>query len=360
MKAKITLLAVFFSFFYGFAQEKPYMDFRMRNYSKKIDSIVVSEKSKMNIELDQLDKDFKEKKMSAEEKQKKRTDIALKYEQIINEKVDEQKTDLENATKELVKNSVLGKGKIFDNIEFSQNNALLSFKDSKQTKKELLKTIDMNVALGFINLTKSASSLDIGDKSSQMRFGKSTSTLIELRFTRQFGSLTSPVFYRFGLGYRGDTFVPSDSKVFSYDNDELFLTDFTSGNLKKSRFVNHYVVVPVDFVFVLNPKYIVENNEKMLDNSKGNLRLSAGVYGGVRVVSQNQIIYKNADNHRVVYKEDIPGMANNFIFGGKLALGFGAFNIYVQKDFTPIFNESAKINNKYGFQIGLELLYINF
>ncbi len=360
MKTKFALLAAVFLFSYSFAQENMHMDPQMKIYSKKIDSIITSEKSKMNIELDELDESFKNKKISADEKQRQKSDIALKYEEIINEKVDSQKTDLENATKEIVKNSVLGKGKAFDKIEVAQNNALLSFKGSKRTKKEILKTFDVNIAFGYIDLTKSASSFTLGSHSSQMKFGKSVSSVIELRFTRQLGALTSPIFYRFGFGYRGDTFVPKESKIVKYDNNEIFLTDFTAGHLKKSRFINHYIIAPLDFVFVLNPKYTVENGEKMLDNTKGNFRVTAGIYGGVRFLTQNQIIYKNEDDHRVVSRDNISDVANNFLFGGKLSVGFGALNIFVKKDFTPIFGDNVKINNKYGFQIGLELLYINF
>ncbi|MCU7616718.1 hypothetical protein NZ698_05875 [Chryseobacterium sp. PBS4-4] len=359
MKTKIALLAAVIAFSYANAQENPYTDIHMRNYSKKIDSIIVSEKAKMNTELDNLDKTFKENKLSAEEKQKQRNEVATKYEQIINEKVDNEKGNLENATKEMVKSSVMGKGKVFDQIGFAQNNAILSFKDQKKTKKELLKENDLNISFAFANLTNSAGSLNLANRS-EIKFGKSSSYVIEYRATRQFGSLTSPVFYRIGLGLRTDTYGLDNSKVFVQQDRQIYLSDFTQGNLKKSRISNYYVTVPIDFVFVLNPKYTTENDVRMLDNSKGNFRVSAGVYGGVRYLSQNQIIYKNFEDHRTSYRENIDGSVNNFLLGGKLSLGYGALNIFIKKDFTSIFNENAKINNKYGIQIGLELLYINF
>jgi hypothetical protein len=74
-----------------------------------VDSIVVSEKSKMNLELDDLDKNYRENKVSADEKQKQRTEIAMKYEEIINEKINSQKEELENATKGIVKDIVMGR-----------------------------------------------------------------------------------------------------------------------------------------------------------------------------------------------------------------------------------------------------------
>lgn len=359
MKTKIVLFFTFLLAFYAHAQEKSYTDVQIRDYSKKIDSIIVSERAKMNNELDALDKSFKENKVSAEEKQSQRTEVAEKYEQIINEKVDDQKSNLEEATKELVKNSVMGKGKMSDRIVFAQNNALFSVKDPKRTKKELLTTVDLNISLALSNLTNSATSLNIANDS-EVKFGSSTSWDLEYRYSHQLGNLTSPMFYRIGLGFRGSTFRLADSQVFVKDGDQIFLSDFTKGYLKKSRFTNYYLTIPVDFVMVLNPKYTTENNEKMLDNSKGSFRVSAGFYGGYRFLSQNEIIYKNLEGNKVRDTENFKGVANNFLFGGKISIGYRTLTLYVKKDFTPIFNENAKINNKYGIQIGLELLYINF
>ncbi|WP_390456423.1 hypothetical protein, partial [Chryseobacterium sp. Alg-005] len=90
-----------------FQQES--LNMRINNYTIKIDSIVSSEKKKMNEELDIIDKDFKDGKISAEEKKSHSHEIALKYETIINEKVDAQKESFEEITRERVRKSVFGK-----------------------------------------------------------------------------------------------------------------------------------------------------------------------------------------------------------------------------------------------------------
>ena len=360
MKTKLTLIAALFAFCYGHSQDKKYTDVQIGNYSKKIDSIIVSEKGKMNIELDALEKNFKENKISSEEKQSRRLEIAQKYEDIINGKVEEQKNTLEAATKELVKNSVMGKSSIFEELKFSQNNALLSFRDPKKTKKELLESVDINFSLGFTNLTKSAGSMALFNKDSDVLFGKSTSLTFEVRYTNQLGSLTSPIFYRIGLGGRSDGYRLANSKVITQTGSQISLSDFSLGTLRGSSISNNYVIVPVDFVFVMNPKYTVENGEKMLDNSKGNFRLTAGVYGGVRYLSQSIVQFENFNGNRSANRENINGSANNFLFGGKLSLGYGALNVFIKKDFTAAFNDNAQLSNKYGIQIGLELLYVNF
>ncbi|WP_294308983.1 hypothetical protein [uncultured Chryseobacterium sp.] len=359
MKTKFALMTALLAFSYAFSQE---INPKLKVYSQKVDSIVFSEKSKMNKELDDLERSYLDNKITADEKREKKTEIAERYEEIINGKVTAEKDQLETATREMVKDAVMGDPKKQSLQLLAQNNAVLVLNTGiKKTKKELLKTFDFNIGYGFINLTKSSSSLDIGNNESGIR--SSLSSQMDIRMTRQIGSLVSPVFYRLGLGYRQDTFNPEKPNVFVQDLNEIYLADFndlTTGTLKKSYFRNHYFVVPADIVWVLNPKYTIENNEKMLDNSRTNLRLTAGIYGGVRFLTQNYVIFKNEDNNRVKYRENVQEAAERFIFGGKLAVGYGPINIYIKKDFTPNFNDLAKINNKYGFQIGLELLYINF
>ncbi len=361
MKTKWALMTAVLAFSYTFSQERP-MSPQLKSYSKKVDSIVVSEKTKMNTELDQLDKNYQEKKITSDEKQKQRTEIAGRYEEIINDKITAQQADLETATRETVKDIVMGKSRDQSLDLFSQNNAVLTLNSSRdRTIKELLNTFTFNISFGVMNLTGSASSLAINNDESRIRVGRSSSSQMEFRLTRQLGSLTSPVFYRIGLGYRVDVLSPEKPKTFVQDGKpDLYLTDFQGGTLRKSYLRNYYAVVPLDFVFVLNPRYTVENNEKMLDNSKGNLRFTAGIYGGIRAATQNYIFYKDEEGNKIKNREAISDPVNRFLFGGKLSLGYGALNIFIKKDFTPIFNDHAKIDNKYGIQVGLELLYLDF
>lgn len=88
MKTKIALCTAFLLSVYAFGQKDKNVYSEMNIYTKKIDSIIVSEKSNMNIELDKLDESLKGNKVSiTEERIKRRTEIAEKYEKIINEKI---------------------------------------------------------------------------------------------------------------------------------------------------------------------------------------------------------------------------------------------------------------------------------
>ena len=51
---------------------------------------------------------------------------------------------------------------------------------------------------------------------------------------------------------------------------------------------------------------------------------------------------------------------NSFLFGAKLSLSYGGFNLFIKKDLTPIFNNDALLPNKNGIQIGIDILDLNF
>ncbi|RZJ43728.1 MAG: hypothetical protein EOO19_12670, partial [Chryseobacterium sp.] len=365
MKTKIAVLIAFIAFSYSNAQENPSTDIQMKNYSKKIDSIIVSEKSKMNTELDELEESFKNKTISSDEKQKQKADIALKYEVIINEKIDNQKDILGDATKELVKNSVLyphdsaKSQRTSKEVAFGLNGLWMKLSQkNKKTPKDYLRTFDFSASFISANLTSKDEPFRFFSKDSDVRNTIYNSTNFAFRFEKQIGGFESKVFYRIGLGMRSDNFVPKFGKVFDQNQNVLQIKDFTRGNLKKTNLANTYLLVPLDVRFVLNPKYITYEGVKYLDNTKSQINIIAGVYGGLKLGSIIYNKFSNDYSKRIVEREKVMHGVNDFVFGGKLGIGINGFNIYVQKDFTPTFNDNADLKTKYGLQIGIELANI--
>ncbi|KMQ64992.1 hypothetical protein ACM46_12390 [Chryseobacterium angstadtii] len=357
-------MAVVMAFTYGIAQERPDINPQIKIYSKKIDSIVVSEKFKMNTELDRIDKDFKEKKITSEEKQKQRSEIASKYQQTINEKVDAQQSELQDATKEMVKNAVFMDRDSTGNrnemwFGFNGLNMKLGQKRNKDPK-QALQTVEFSASMMGTGLTSKNQPFNFYDKNSDTRNTIINSSQMALRYEGQLGGFKSPVFYRVGLGMRLDQYVPKYGKIFKQEGHNLFVDDFDRGSLKRTQFNNTYVYIPVDLRFVLNPKYIEHGGVQYLDNRKRQLSLVMGVYGGVKVGSTNYIKYSNENSGRIVEREKIMQGVNDFIVGGKFGISYGSFKVFVQKDFTPVFSDSALLKNKYGVQIGIEFVNIIF
>ncbi|WP_080779391.1 hypothetical protein [Chryseobacterium phocaeense] len=365
MKTKFALMAAALAFTCSFAQETPDVNQKISQYSKKIDSIVVAEKSKMNIELDVIDRQFSEKKITSEEKQKQREETAFKYQQIINDKVDAQQGELQQATREIVKNSVL----MSHDSAGSKNEAWLGidginmkFGDRKNTNdpRYFLKTLDISVSLMGSGLTSKDQPFSFYNKDSETRNTVFNSSQFALRYEAQIGGFKSPVFYRFGLGMRTDQYVPKYGNVFKQENTNLFIDDFNRGNLKSTRLNITYIYIPVDLRFVLNPSYTEYEGVKYLDNRKRQLSLIMGIYGGVKVGSVNYIKYSNENTKRMVERERIMNGINDFVVGGKFGISYAGIKLFVQKDFNPIFNNSALLKKKYGLQFGIELANLDF
>jgi hypothetical protein len=313
-------------------------------YTVKIDSIVSSEKKKMNEELNAVDKNFKDGKITSEEKRNHNTEIATKYEVAINEKVDAEKGTFEEITRERVKRSVLGK----------------SSDEKKRDMRRRLNNGGIQISAGFINLTNSSQPFNFFNKPEEIRFGQSGSYSIQFKFEMQIGEYSSPLLLNFGLGFRGDTYDVGGSMVFAQGNGKLFQETFTGGNLKYSQLKTEYIEIPVGVQFVLNPKYVTIDGEKFLDNDKKQLRIGVGVYGGVKIGNRIKYKYSDEASNSNVFRQRVEDGINPFIFGGKLSIGYGGISLYVKKDLTPIFNSDALMNNKNSLQIGLEIFNLTF
>ncbi len=358
MKTKIfSTLAVVVSL-HVFSQEKI-----ANNYTVKIDSIVSSEKQKMNLELDQVELQFKQGKMNSQEMYSQKRSIAEKYEKIINSKVDQEQVVLQKITKQAAVASVFKKD--HDTI-VPQKHIIISgtsvkFKKNKdKSPKDYLKNNDLAVSYGFLNLSKESGSFNPFETDSKMRIGNSHSFEIQARRERQLGGFESPFFIRYGLAYRSDTYMPKRPMIFEQDNEQLYLTNFAEGSLKRSKLRNVYLTLPVDFQWVLNPQFTDFEGKRYLDGKKKQFRLGVGAYAGVNLRSIIKVKYYDHNNDFQKYQNVIDYGVNPFLFGAKLSLSYGGFNLFIKKDFTPIFNGNANLPHKNGIQIGLELTSIDF
>ncbi|KIC61499.1 hypothetical protein [Chryseobacterium taiwanense] len=361
MKIKITLLASTFISVFAFGQSDKNIDFKMQNYTKKIDSIITSEKQKMNVELDEtLEKVKGNKVASIEERQKLKAEIAEKYEQIINEKIENERFELDNATKDLVKNIVLNpEGKY--SLSFEPYTGRIQFKGKRVLlPKDYLHSFKLSISFVGASLTTKNEPFRFYSKDSEVKNSVYNSVSFNFKYENQLGGFKSPIFYRIGIGTRADYFVPKYGKVFSQDDKNLFVQDFTKGVLKKTSLNNTYIMIPLELKWVLNPKYVEFENVKYVDNRETQFYVVAGLYGGIRAASVIYNKYSTEYSNRIVERETVSKGVNNFIVGGKLGIGYGGLGLYIQKDFTPTFDNNALINSKYGIQIGLELVSVNF
>ncbi|WP_027382587.1 porin family protein [Epilithonimonas caeni] len=360
MKFKILLLAMLSSF----ATAQTTLDNQMKSYTEKVNSIVSTEKANMKAETDKIDEAFSSGKITKSEQIAQKEAVSKKYEAIINDKIENERQQLEDITKTAVTNSVYNTKpdtlKSKNVMVFGTSGLSIKIKKRDRSPKEYINTSAVSVGYAFANLTKDKGSFNPFENDSEMRIGNSHSVEVQFRKDKQLGSFTSPWVLRYGLAYRTDTYMPKRPQVFVQDNSQLFLEDFQEGNLKRSKLRNVYLTLPIEFQLYLNPKYTEYDGKQYLEVRKKMWKVGLGAYAGINTRSIVKVKYHNENDKFKKYDYTLDDGVNAFLFGGKFSLGYGGVNLFIKKDFTPIFNSKANLPNKNGIQIGIEIANIDF
>lgn len=360
MKFKILLLATLSSF----ATAQTTLDNQMKSYTEKVNSIVSSEKSNMKSETDKIDEAFASGTITKDEQIAQKELVAKKYETIINDKIEKERVQLDEITKKAVSNSVFGNssdqntGK--NQVLLGLNGVQVKVRQDKKSPQDLINQSSLNVAYSFTNLTKEKGSFNPFENDSEMRIGNSHSFEIQFRKDRQLGNSASPWILRYGLAYRTDTYMPKRPQVFVQENSQLYLENFQEGSLKRSKLRNVYLTLPIEFQLYLNPKYTEYDGKQYLDVKKNMWKIGVGAYAGINTRSIVKVKYYDQNGDFQKYDYTLDDGVNTFLFGGKFSLGYGGVNLFIKKDFTPIFNSKANLPSKNGIQFGLEIANIDF
>lgn len=358
MKFKILLLAMLSSF----ATAQTTLDNQMKSYTDKLNSIVLTEKANMKAETDKIDEAFSSGKITKAEQIAQKEMVSKRYETIINDKIENERQQLEEITKSAVKNSVYSSDTIRNKnvVVFKNSGVSINIRKDKKQPTEYINTSTISVGYAFTNLTKDKGSFNPFENDSEMRIGNSHSVEVQFRQDKQLGSFTSPWILRYGLAYRTDTYMPKRPQVFVQENSQLFLENFEEGRLKRSKLRNVYLTLPIEFQFYLNPKYTEYDGKQYLDVRKKMWKIGVGAYAGINTRSIVKVKYYDEGSKFQKYDYTLDDGVNAFLFGGKFSLGYGGVNLFIKKDFTPIFNSKANLPNKNGIQIGIEIANIDF
>ncbi|MFC7347139.1 hypothetical protein ACFQO9_10465 [Chryseobacterium zhengzhouense] len=350
-------------FSFSYSQNKETLRKQMERYTNKIDSLVIEERNKMNAEFDVLEKKMKAGEISENEMNEQKNTTAIRYEAIINDEISKQKDEYEEITGKTVRRALFKKNSTTKNNLFrTARGALLDLTfeqpqyDEPEDPKNYLQSFGYVAGISVINYSDS----NFFDFSKGKDLENSLTANFSVRYENQLGKTTSPVFYRLGLGWRFDTTVPTNNRIFAQDDKNLYITEFTGNNFKNAWLRTDYIYVPVEAIFVLNPKYKDYNGIKYIDNTKKQLRVGIGLYGGVKINDRLHLQYKNEFGNKMYIREGVSRGLNPFIFGGKISIEYFGFNIYVMKDFTSVFNNEALINSKKSIQIGIDLWALTF
>ena len=149
---------------------------------------------------------------------------------------------------------------------------------------------------------------------------------------------------KYGLTLMYNNLRPTDNRYFVKNGNQTDLVT-SSVNLDESRFRNVYLTAPLHLEFDFTPKKLSKDGTKTYFRTHESIRFGIGGYAGVRIKSK-QILKYEADDIKVKEKQKGDFNVSDFTYGLSAYLGYGQTSLYVKYDLNPMFkNNNIDQNN---------------
>ncbi|MGH1520200.1 outer membrane beta-barrel protein [Chryseobacterium sp. JK1] len=309
----------------------PIVKDKIEEYATQINAIIQEEKKLMETELLSL----QTKNLDKAEFDKQKAQIADRYSEKIDKRIEELGFDLDGVIQKQVRYSLL-------NTDATSKEEL---KEKLMNKFRPTRNITGYFSYGIMTLTNNLSDNDL-DKN----IGYSSNLEFGLKLNYQL-SRTSPWAIISGLGFSWRTVRLDNNMVFAKNADNNVYLEHYNGDLSKSKLRTGYIMVPLGIQYNFS-KLKNAGMDVQYRNYYRGLKIGANVYGGAKM-STNNIIdgnngeLRNRDNYQV----------NPYVYGGQLTLSYNSVSIFVKKDFSNFFKDNRFNNDKaliFGISIGLE------
>lgn len=344
----------------AFAQEKSF-EKKAKEIASNIEMITTEEKNALKKEVEAIDLQVKEGKISAEKGQELKLKIAEERAKNIETKVAIEEEKLAQLVKDKVD------GRITDTIEASSRKGGTTIVIGSSSRDSIGQN-KTEINLGSMKIYK-------GEKDKAERKSKRTTS----QFVFAFGlnnvitkgenlkdsdfKVWGSHFYEWGITYNSRIFKnhnlmhakyglslmynnlrPTDNRYFAANGDQTDLVQSTV-KLDESRFRNVYLTAPIHLEFDFTPKKLSKDGTKTYFRTHESVRLGIGGYAGVRVKSK-QILKYEIDDHKIKEKQKGDFNVSDFNYGLSAYVGYGQTSLYVKYDLNPMFkNNNIDQNN---------------
>lgn len=326
---------------------------RAKEIANKIEMITTEEKNALKKEVEAIDSQVKEGKISVENGQQLKSKIAeerafnieskvtiqeARLAQLVKDKVDgkisETKQDSKRGGTTIVlggnSNDSIGKNKTEINIGSLK---IYNGDEDKFIKKSRRTTSQFVFAMGINNVITEGENLEKSD------FRVLGSHFYEWGITYNSRILKNNnlLHAKYGLSLQYNNLRPTDNRYFVKNGDQTDLVTSTT-NLDDSRFRNVYLTVPLHLEFDFTPKKIAKDGTAYFRTHE-TFRLGVGGYAGVRIKSK-QILKYEADDIKVTDKQKGDFNVSDFNYGLSAYLGYGTTSLYVKYDLNNMFKDN--------------------
>lgn len=305
---------------------------RAKKIANKIEKITKEEKATLKEEVEAVNVQLSEGKITQEKADKRKKELAEARATIIEEKV----TLAQNELNELVQEKVDGKIKEQDSTHtytFRWNPK----KDKDSIHGEKRTTSQFVFAMGLNNMM-------VDGKLQDSNYSFIGSHFYEWGFTYNSRLMKNDnlLHAKYGLSLMYNNIRPTDNRNFVVDGNQTVLQT-NAINLDESRFRNVYIVLPLHLEFDFSKPQVT--NGKTYFKTHKSFRFGIGGYAGINVKSKQILKYDQDD---LDYKTTIKGEynVNNFIYGLSSYIGYKEFSLYAKYDLNPLFQDNlVKENN---------------
>ncbi|WMW78196.1 cell envelope integrity protein TolA [Flavobacterium sp. 20NA77.7] len=317
------------------AQEKTKtFETRAKEIAQNITTIKTEEKRALKEEVEAIDKQIEEGKITKEKGAEIKAKIATERASNIETKVAAEEAKLRELVNEHVE-EVVGdslKGKYSISIPGGYKNGKKYANTSeKRTTGQTVFAFGANNVLSDGNLAHS-----------DFYFLRSNFYEWGYTWNTRLSNQSNLAHFKYGFSVMYNELNPTQNRIFATNGQTTGLVAF-NGDLKMSKLRNVNLVFPMHFEIDFSKTNTV-NDKKIFRSHKG-LRLGIGGFAGFNLKTKQKICYE-IDGNEVTEKTKGDFNVNDFVYGVSSYIGYKQTSLYVKYDLNPVFTDNAiKQNN---------------
>ena len=340
------------------AQEKTF-DKQVKEIASNIELITNKEKSNLKVEVEAIDLQVKEGKITLEKgkelKQKVAEECAKNIEnkiaieeaklaQLVQDKVDGKITVSEEKLKKGGTTIILGSNR---NDSIGKNKTEINLttmkvyrgehnkfeRKSKRTTSQFVFAFGLNNAIPELKDTEN----------SDFRVWGSHFYEWGLTYNTRLYKNNNLVHLKYGYSVMYNNLRPTDNRYFVKSGNQTYLAT-SSFDLEESRLRNVYLAAPFHLEFDFTPKKYSKDGSTSYFRTHESIRLGIGGYAGVRIKSK-QLLHIEVDGDTEKTKQKGDFNVSDFNYGLSTYIGYRATSLYFKYDLNPVFKKNSDINH---------------
>lgn len=340
------------------AQEKTF-EKQVKEIASNIELITNKEKNNLKVEVEAIDLQVKEGKITAEKGKELKQKIAeefaknienkvameeAKLAQLVQDKVDGKFTVSEEKLKKEGTTIIIGSNR---NDSIGKNRTEINLTTMKVYKGEQDKierkskrtTSQFVFAMGLNNAIPELKDIENSD----FRVWGSHFYEWGVTYNSRLFKNHNLVHAKYGFSVMYNNLRPTDNRYFVKSGNQTYLAT-SNLDLEESRLRNVYLAAPFHLEFDFTPKKYSKDGTTSYFRTHESIRLGIGGYAGVRIKSK-QLLHIEVDGDTEKTKQKGDFNVSDFNYGLSTYIGYRATSLYVKYDMNPLFKKNSDINN---------------